>query len=228
MKKDNLRKERHESIEMEFPVPTRIDRVVIDHGIIKMMSGGIEVSPKTTSYVKFYERDSGKEKTTVRFDLEKASFDIASLFRNCDVIIIMDTNNDGDRSATAAALYLVIQTSDGYELDFMGGLCRVFENKTKTHSEAIAIDSLVKEIQSGKNRYVLKNDRVLIVTDHDLGRHRSLNNREKPLIEGDETSMLPENITLAYASADVKNDSFFNKMIAECDRCASGLLRNNQ
>ena len=225
MKKSD-RKERHEAIEMEFSEPTRVDGIRFHGNSFELLSAGKVVEPRTSSYVKYYNRDSGKEKITLRFDLDRPTLGSAVVPKKTSVVIIIDTNTKGERSASVAAFHLVTQNTDVLELYYLGILYWKFVNKTQIHSEKIAMDNLFKNIKAGRIPYILNNDTILAITDHNLGKLERLNRREEPLIEEDDTSYIPENITLAYASADKKNDSIFNEMIAECDRCAAELINN--
>lgn len=221
----NDRKERHEAIEMRFSKPTKVTEVRFAGNFFEMISDGEIVRPEVSSYVKFHERDSGKNKITMRIDIDRPTFDISSFPGSINMIIILDTNTRGNRSAAVAAFHSVNRIQDGYELNHMGILFCKFVNRTEIHSEGVAMDSLFKDIRAGRNKYTLKDDKILVVTDRDLGRLERLNRREEPMIKNDATSYLPESVILAYASSDKKNDSLFNAMIHECDRIASNLIK---
>jgi hypothetical protein len=64
-------------------------------------------------------------------------------------------------------------------------------------------------------------ERTLLVIDTDGGHLREFNLRSRPII-GDR--YLPRNITLVYASADKKNDSLYNKLIATSDAVSTEVL----
>lgn len=224
----NSRKERFEAIEMKFSEPTRLSKLLLDEGNIKMISDDGEVLPESSSYVKFYNRDSGKQKTTLRFDLDKATLDVMSFLDHINVIIALDTNTDlkSNKSVAVAAVFIVFGRRDTYELYFIRSLVYKFINTTEIKSELVALNSLIQAIKEGQIEYILEGDQVLIVVDHNLDKLEQYNKKELPLIDGNATSVLPDNITLAYASTDQYNDSVFNQMLKECDRCASEILKS--
>lgn len=83
---------------------------------------------------------------------------------------------------------------------------------------------LLHEIEKGKVGYIIDGDNILIFIDHNLWKLNQFNDRVLPLIPNDETSYLPQKVTLAYASSDVKRDSEINEIMAECDRIATLVL----
>ena len=223
--KKSFEKERNYAVEMRFSEKTKITSVKVDKGMISMMTDNIEVKPGSSAYIKFYEKGNGKEKKTLRIPLKSPNLYITEVLENTNLIIAVDTNVKNGKSASVAAVFLVLKTHDSYEINFIKGYYNVFENKTGLHSEVIAMDCLFKNIKAGVIACVLENDNVLVVTDHNLGKIEQFNRRELPLIDGDDTSYLPDNVNLVYASTDTKHDSVFNEMLAECDRCATELLK---
>jgi hypothetical protein len=63
--------------------------------------------------------------------------------------------------------------------------------------------------------------KTAIVVDSDLGLIDRFNSREVPIYAD---FFLPENVYLIYASADLKNDSIVNQLIAFCDEQATQCL----
>jgi hypothetical protein len=70
-------------------------------------------------------------------------------------------------------------------------------------------------------RDYLKGNPLLLVVDAHLGELRQIARREHPVFGG---FLLPSNIYLAYASADVASESPLNRLIAVCDAVSSKRL----
>ena len=226
-KNNGVSKERFEAIEMKFPELTRITKVMLCEDGIRMISDDREEIPESSSYVKFYNRDSGKPKTTLRFDLDRATFDVMNILNHINVIVALDTNTDkkSNKSVAVAAIFLVLGQRDAYEFHFMKCLTCRFINTTDIESELVALNSFIQAIKEGQIGYILETDQVLIIIDHNLGKLEQYNRRVLPLIDDNALSILPNNINLAYASTDQYNDSVSNQMLQECDRGASDILR---
>lgn len=229
-KKDNgSKKERHYAVEISYSTPMKISGIKIENGEISFLSDGVKPAPQSISFVKFYNKDNGREKKTLKIPLDQATFDVDSLLDTVDIVIAIDTNTGISGEAVSVAIfYLVLKAKDAseYEMNYMGMLTSTFVDTTDVSNELVALNSLLKMISNGQVGYVLKDDKALIIIDHHLGEMERYNSREIPLIKWDETSYLPHNITLAYASTDTQNDSAFNKILAECDKLANELKNN--
>lgn len=57
-KNSGVSKERFETIEMKFPELARITKVLLSEDGIRMISDDHEAIPESSSFVKFYKRDS--------------------------------------------------------------------------------------------------------------------------------------------------------------------------
>ncbi|MBP3197250.1 MAG: hypothetical protein J6N21_09640 [Butyrivibrio sp.] len=223
-------KYRKHAVQVHFMEPTKVTGVRIENNNIHLYSDGEEVIPKEASFIKFYERDSGKDKKTLELKLKSANFDVSHAVRNIDVVIVIDTNTDIKtcRAVSVAMFYLLIKDKNliEYELHYMGTMIKMFINKTKVSSELWALEALLKEISEGKIGHIIEGDDLLVFIDHNLDKIEQFNSRELSLIPNDESSYLPEKVTLAYASSDAKHDSEFNEIMAECDRIATLELKN--
>lgn len=217
---------------MCFSEPTKITGVKIGNERIRLYSSDVEMVPESSSFVKFYDRDSGKEKKTLMLRLENATFDFTKSLDGINVAIVVDTNTDPKtrKSVSIAMLFLVLNSEgyNGYELNYMGTMVKMFIKKTEVSSEILALNDLLHEIENGKVGYIIDGDNILIFIDHNLGKLNQFNDRVLPLIPDDETSYLPQKVTLAYASSDAKHDSEINEIMAECDRIATLVLNEER
>jgi hypothetical protein len=68
---------------------------------------------------------------------------------------------------------------------------------------------------------IRENTKVGMIVDSDLGNLDSYNTQKMPVCSG---QMLPNNVTLIYASSDNKNDSIVNRIIAIADEASSLVL----
>lgn len=71
--------------------------------------------------------------------------------------------------------------------------------------------------------WVQKDTPLLLVVDSDLSMLQGINKRALPLIDD---FLLPEGISLAYASADATTDSPLNGLIGRCDSVATYVMKH--
>jgi hypothetical protein len=76
---------------------------------------------------------------------------------------------------------------------------------------------LTKHLNSAR----MPDQRIAMVVDSELGFHRDINDRKKSYYMN---NMLPDQLTLVYASSDADNETLGGKMIRMCDDMANKLF----
>ncbi len=231
MKKTN-RKDRYETVTMQYSEPVKIDRISFEaNGNFKMFSDGIEMEPLKVHFEKGIERER-KNKRTFLAEIDEMCLNIYEDFLNYDYLAALDTNSKGDYSVAVGVIYRIIKNpfyKDEFTLQHVLNIRRDYKfQKTMDESvELIALNSLLYDLQKGKLVSDFAEKKMIIIIDHNLGKLDLFNARQVPLLDYDEHSFLPENVRLIYASADKYNDTPFNGIIRECDKRATKFLKQH-
>ena len=135
-------------------------------------------------------------------------------------LFVIDTNTRNGLSSCIAAMVILQPDPAGAirvqrcELFFHGVL-----RDTMADPEMQAVCALIGEIQ--RAAWFSLGQAMAIATDSNLGQHTAINSRSQPISND---KMLPPGMELLYASADKRNDSLLNKVMAECDKHATRML----
>lgn len=187
------------------------------------------IKPAFTYSQTHYKNDSGKEKVITRIQ-NKVIPNEAELMRHLsssfNLIISIDTNTKVIGSQTISVSGIIhchLQTRpepDTYYADFPWHGVILFRNcPSELSSEKFGWITVIKEI----NRYPQnKFKRFAIVTDHDLDKHISYNNRQLPIFR---EFYLPDNFMLMYGRGDGPNQSLLNYIVKQCDKESKEVLR---
>ena len=195
--------------------------------VLVKLKTGEWVRPSNVSTEKVYERDSGADKVLTKshnLTINNWEREIATTY---DSVWAVDTNtkNIGGNEisvVTAIEAYFVLNaSSDSVKIRFSMHPNILFKNAQKGLAEKVGWCKLIGQII--KRDDYSEQLRIALITDHDLGIHRSLNERERPIFKG-KNSFLPENISLIYAS-DKGRDNTLNKFIHMCDKESTKLMR---
>lgn len=187
------------------------------------------IKPVITYSQTHYKSDSGKEKVIARIQ-DKVIPNEAELMRHLsssfDLIIAIDTNTKVIGSETISVtgiVHCVLQSMpepDSYYADFPWHGAILFRNcPSELSSEKFGWMTVIQEV----NREPLnKLKRVAIVTDHDLDKHTSYNNKQIPIFR---EFYLPDNFILMYGRGDGPNQSLLNYVVKQCDKESTEILR---
>ncbi|MFZ4201024.1 YecA family protein [Lysinibacillus sp. NPDC056220] len=221
--------DRVSTVTVDMGEPTVINALQIDsNGNICFQKDGQTIIPQSALLTHLISNNKDKVTSNIPLkEVDKLTSDTFKALAPLDFLFIIDTNtplenNNGEKvkSACAVIYYQKVATN----LDYVNGMGKVFYHQNNIPGEKHALVELIQyilfELKIGADKI------VGIVTDHDLGNHDKYNSRELPLIEGTEL-FLPENFTLIYASADKKNENILTKLISECDKKATELLKGN-
>jgi hypothetical protein len=168
-----------------------------------------------------YERAKGPKITVSIFDAPGAPATVAAATAKFACVFGVDTNTrtiGGERVAVSAVAELHLQITGAKWscscVPLWATEIRGIEGGAEPIGwfEALARLSARNWIASGS---------VLMVVDASLGDLPRIARRELPLL-GD--CYLPDGVALAYASADVPNESPLNRLIAVCDATANKVL----
>lgn len=225
--KGTPKKERKYPVTIRYPHPIKATAVRIDGNEITLISENGEETPEyvTSEIILCSDRKDKPEKKIMCAEISRPCMYGSNILEGYSILIALDTNYKYGRAVAFGIAYLITSRNGNYELFHLVNLVNDFQYVGFVSPELIALDSLIKEIRAGNNIHVRANDKILIVIDHHLGEIEHYNNRSIPLISEDKTSFVPDNVKLMYASADKKNDSIFNEMIAECDKYATKIFR---
>lgn len=137
-------------------------------------------------------------------------------------ILAVDTNTrliGGSRVSVSAVVAMRIDAAAGGYV--RGGVAFLYAMEmwnTAADAEAIGWEFLVNLIRSERGVFRWP---ILILTDCDLARHESINQRKEPL-RGE--LYLPPGTQLAYASADAGGELISTKLIRAADKLASSIM----
>lgn len=175
-----------------------------------------ELDPATLRSQIAHARDSGKDKVITSMPID--SFDcfndgfLGRMRRQYDYVIAVDTNTEQQRiddfKVSACFISCIVEP-----------LANIKEQIKYEHLAAYLILDAGDEGNAERigwhlvatvhlNTPFLKDKRIAIVTDSELGDHIAINTREKPYYRD---NFLPTNMSLLYARD--KGDEFTNKMI---------------
>jgi hypothetical protein len=172
----------------------------------------------------YYDRDSGKEKIVSQIPCQNEKgylSQIKSLQANVDFLFAVDTNTteiDGQRTSFCVS-YHVPQILSIYRSVFPFTPFAGFEiNEVcpAVNPERVGWHLLITHILEAA-AYDPR-QRIGIIVDSELRLHPAINCRESPYYAD---HLLPLNIQLIYASADVGKNELANQMMSYCDKAAS-------
>ena len=139
-----------------------------------------------------------------------------------DHVFAIDTNTETigqHKVSVAAVLHCIIEPAnengENLKYSFLG--CFEYYN-VEGKPENLAWMELWKLIS---NTSGLKQKKIGLLVDSDLGNHESFNNRQHP-IYGD--FYLPENISILYCSSDGGKEWLINRLIDFCDKKSSEII----
>jgi len=183
----------------------------------------VNALPGTTKTERRYERLSGKDKVVTSVPSDgRSAFDAKNALWAYDWAFAVDTNSAeilGKRCAVCFSHYVQLPPRG-----FAGNLVwRPFE--------AALIVGIAEGINPERIGWLLTMSsitahlphlgKVALVVDSELGLHREINARRAGYYE---STLLPENVTMVYASADADGDTLQGVLIRACDRNSRGLL----
>lgn len=170
-----------------------------------------------------YKRDSGKEKyvsgspgTGKRAHVQQRN-NIRSKYQ---FLAGMDTNDYEYKGQKLSIASAYLSTSSILEDTFVTKILPSFiisEVKPPINSEVVGWHMFFKHIFP---LLELGGARLGFVVDSELGKHKSINNREEAYYNN---FMLPDNVDLLYASSDTGTDAP-NKLIRACDKASRELF----
>jgi hypothetical protein len=183
--------------------------------------------PGSTKTERRYERPSGKAKVVTSVPSDGASpFDAKRALYAYDWAFAVDTNNTDLRGSQCAACFshYVQLPPRGFTGNLLWRPLRAF---------------LISGIAAGINPerigwfltlsslapHLPHLGRVALVVDSELGLHREINGRRVGYYE---SHMLPQNVTMVYASADTDKDTLQGVLIRACDRGSRRVLEEFQ
>jgi len=183
----------------------------------------LDAVPGSTKTERRYERPSGKAKVVTSIPSDGPSaFDAKRALYAYDWAFAVDTNStdiDGTRCAVCFSHYVQLPPRG-----FTGNL-------VWRPLQAFLISGIAAEINPERIGWFLtlsslaphlpRLGRVALVVDSELGLHREINGRRAGYYE---SHMLPQNVTMIYASADADKDTLQGVLIRACDRGSRRLL----
>jgi len=224
-KKKNKRRQKHAKTltrEVKFVVHVNDDTLCfsIDQSSLQIM---IENNDALNSQTKTsYQREKGEKVVNLTPTNPQKTFIMPdkSIINNSDMIFVVDTNTKiiyGEKKSFAAIIQLK-KVIKNYQMALMHFVPFCFSFTCKEKQELVSIIMLIRII--AKSLIAQEKKRIVIVTDTELGNIPKYNTREIPLYG---SFYLPDNITIAYASADTGND-IINDVIKKADKIASMLF----
>ena len=161
--------------------------------------------------------------------LAKGPIPVEKLYINPNISLLefehvfaIDTNTTfiGNHAiSVAAVLHCILRSADNkhatLKYSFQG--CLEYHN-IEGKPENLAWMELCKFISNDSD---LKQKKIGLLVDSDLGNHESFNSRELPIYG---TYCLPRNISLVYCSTDGGKENVINRLIAFCDKKANEVL----
>jgi len=224
------KKPREANVLVDMGKKVIINKLRLDsNGQVSFLKDDTDEIPQKAKLILSHPKDNNKGTKQI-FNVPQIPTDIRldlSSILLYDYVFFIDTNTTKDKvdpdnflSCTAMQAYK-IKDQDLIGIDEKS---KIFFHTEKLLAEKIAIIELLKILEDVNGVKMSITTKVMIITDHDLGNIEKYNSRELPLLENPKV-YLPPNITLAYASADKKNDSFLNVIINQCDQTAKKNLR---
>ena len=221
------------------PAKERIDSV---YGIVNVESDGrlsiqydfetdrlqiLGAVPGSTKTERHYERHSGKAKIVTSVPSEGPSdFDAKRALYSYDWAFAVDTNSTdilGSRCAACFSHYVQLPPRG-----FTGNL--IWRPLQAFFIAGIANGVNPERIGwfltlSGIAPHLAHLGRVALVVDSELGLHQQINARRVSYYESE---LLPENVTMVYASADTDKDTLQGVLMRACDRASRRVLEEFQ
>lgn len=189
-----------------------------------------EADQESVCVYKGYFRDSGKEKIVSKTFANDGATHFSEqnqILTNFDSIAAIDTNDFeySGRNLSISASYFcknlkesVSKSAEAVSLPFF-----IIENiQHELNAEVIGWHLFIKHIIPILN--LNKGSKLALVVDSELGKHEAINSRTLPYYDN---YLLPENVSLIYASADTGN-SPINKLIKECDKNSKKIFKQMQ
>jgi len=176
-----------------------------------------------------YVSQSGKEKVINRIQ-DKVIPNEADLMRylssSFDLIIAVDTNTKEIKGKTVSAsgfAHCIVQNTpepNKYQVNILRQGIFLFRN---CPSELTAEKfGWLTVMRNALMECPVEMKRFAIVTDHDLDRHISYNDKQEPIFKN---FYLPSNFKLMYGRGDGPTQNLLNFMVKECDKRATDILK---
>lgn len=216
-------KNAHLKISVEFqPGDEPASASIIGNGdFIFLDQQGNQLKPKKMVRVMFHDRAKGP-KVRSQLDLEDGVGVVSGLSQlsSYDVIFVIDTNSAviGDEFVSVSGfLPFSVRNRDGeYFIELGESSIQIYEfHGIVSKPELFAIAKLISDL--AKVRIRGKLPRTAIVTDSELGKLESFNDRTIPILG---EYYPPDEFTLMYASTDTGWE-VINKMLRLCDSAAA-------
>jgi len=179
--------------------------------------------PGSTKTERRYERSSGKGKVVTSIPSDGPSaFDAKRALLTYDWAFAVDTNSSeilGSRCAVCFSHYVQLPPR-GFDGDLLWlplGAFLITGVASGVNPERIGWFLTLSLIAP----HLVHLGQVAMVVDSELGLHGEINARR---IGYYESQLLPENVTLVYASADTDKDTLQGILIRACDRNSGALL----
>ena len=187
------------------------------------------IEPAVTYSQTHYNSDSGKEKVLSRIH-DKVIPNQTDLLRHLtssfDLIIASDTNTKvigNETISVAGIIHCVSQSTPDtrtYKVSIPSQGVMPFRNcPSDLPPEKFGWITIIKNIIRDP---LNKSKRFAIVTDHDLGNHRSYNEKQLPIFRD---TYLPDNFKLIYGRGDGSTDNLLNDLVKQCDKKATDVLK---
>ncbi len=187
------------------------------------------IKPAVTYSQTHYNSDSGKEKVLSRI-YDKVISNKTDLLRHLtssfDLIIASDTNTkiiENETISVTGIIHCVLQNTrdpEKYKVSFpLQGVMPFRNCPSDLPSEKFGWITIIKNII---NDPLNKSKRFAIVTDHDLGNHRSYNEKQLPIFRD---IYLPDNFKLIYGRGDGSTDNLLIDLVKRCDKKATDVLK---
>ena len=220
-----------ESALFEFSTSIRSAHISIgQNGEFNVFNADGEPIPvKNASYLRSYQKNNNKgEKILTKIPMGSPILPRHELeyLLSFHALYAIDTNTDKTTKVSAATaikcnLSIANQTREGTIIKGQALMESEIINQQywidlDVNPEKVAIQSLIMGI------HYLPGTRIGIINDCDLGSMPMINAREIPLIDD---YYIPNAFTLIYASADAGKDSIANKLITDCDKHSTEMLR---
>jgi len=226
--KKRQKKPINDVVEIIFDKPVSSSGLMIDHGKISIIGNdGNAVIPQSVVQKRMSVRgESNIEKHISSLHIDntgKSHVDFHLPMQGIyDYIFAIDTNTKiiERRTIHCSAIFQVASRRfDGGWVslhDFIGAF--VF-SEAKIPAEKVGWFNIVDYIMA-RNKGIPKKKKTLLLTDHDLGKHKEINNRNIDLVP---SLKIPVGVYLGYATSD-RQDDLSNDLIRLCDKTSTEIL----
>ena len=198
-------------------------RVIYENDKIYLEDSFGKRIPQTNICLKKGYKGENKERTTLLIpNIPNDALTVDAIATDFDVIYAVDTNSkefNGKWYSVGVCFRGIPDIHDGMlqGIEFRQfGVAKGVNLEKLEYTEPLVWTTMLNEIKQSQD----KDKKILMIVDSFLGDIEAFNNGSK-LICGH--YKLPDNVTLAYAKADV-TDEWPNKIIRHCDRMAGQYL----